>query len=107
MRTRVFLNPSDPVLVGKYSGDHEHVHVICDSSDAPFTIQLPDLFQPEHKEFIFYNMPENGTGNTVTIVTVSGQVMRINETSHALAALDTVGVVSDLKKRWLLSDVNH
>jgi hypothetical protein len=107
MRTRVFLNPSNNVLVGAFPADAEHIHVIHDSSAAPYTVVMPDVNSAEHKEFIHYNLPENGVGNTVRIVPVTGQEMRIREFYHDLAPLDTVGMVSDLKKRWLLSDVNH
>lgn len=107
MRTRVFLSPSQPTLIGYYPDSAEHIHVVCDSSVAPFTVILPDVFQCEHKEIIFYNLAENGVGNPVTVVPVSGQQIRVNETSHVLANLDTACFVSDLKKRWLLSDVNH
>jgi hypothetical protein len=107
MRTRVFLNPSNNILVGSYPADAEHIHVILDSSVAPFTVALPDVTQPEHKEFVFYNYPEDGVGNTVRVVPVSGQELRIREFYHDLAPLDTVGMVADLKNRWLVSDINH
>jgi hypothetical protein len=93
--------------VGAFRDDAEHVHIICDTATAAFTVTLPDLLFAEQREFIFYNLPETGAGNTLTVVPVSGQMIRVNESSHTLVALDTVGFVSDLKKRWLLNDINH
>jgi hypothetical protein len=107
MRTRVFLNPSNNILVGSYPPDAEHIHVVLDSSNAAFTVQLPDATLAEHKEFVFYNYPENGVGNNVTLIPVTGQEIRVREFSHVLLPFDTVGAVSDLKKRWLLSDINQ
>ncbi len=106
MRTRVFLNPSQNVLVGSYPQDAEHVHVVLDSSASAFSVDLPDLFLPEHKEIIFYNVPSDGAGHDVTINAISGQVILNSNTSHVLQPYDVVGFVSDLKSKWLLSDVN-
>jgi hypothetical protein len=107
MRTRVFLTPSDNVLVGKYPQGADDVYVICDSTVAVFTVTLPDLFSPEHKEFIFYNMPEDGVGNDVTVACIAGQMINVNQFSHVLAPFDSATFVSDMKKRWLLSDINQ
>jgi hypothetical protein len=107
MRTRVFLSPADIILSGKFPSTAEHVHVILDSTDSAFTVTLPDLIFQQDREFIFYNLPSSGAGNNVTIIPVGGQEIRIGEQSHVLAALDTVGFVSDMKSRWLLSDTNH
>jgi hypothetical protein len=67
---------------------------------------LPDVTQPEHKEFIFYNYPRRGIGNTVTLLPVSGQLIINSDTSHVLNPWDTVSACADLKSRWLLSDIN-
>jgi hypothetical protein len=106
MRTRIFLNPSNNVLVGNYNPEVEHVHVVLDSSVAAFSVQLPDVTQPEHKEFIFYNYPSDGVGNAVTLVPVTGQLLINTDTSHVLQPGDTVSACADLKNRWLLTDVN-
>jgi hypothetical protein len=106
MRTRVFLNPSNNILVGAYPPDAEHIHVVLDSSNADFTVQLPDVTLPEHKEFVFYNLPASGAGNIVTLLAVTGQLVMINDISHALNPYDTVSIVADLRNRWLISDVN-
>jgi hypothetical protein len=106
MRTRVFLTPSDATLSGKYPASAEHVHIICDTSVAAFSVVLPDLLLAESREFIFYNLPENNVGNVLTVYPVTGQVIGVSDLSHTLAAFDTVGFVSDLRKRWLLSDIN-
>jgi hypothetical protein len=39
-------------------------------------------------------------------VPVTGQFLIVNSTSHVLKSGDTVSVCSDLKTRWLLTDVN-
>ena len=102
-RIRVFLSPSDPLLVGKYHAQAKHIHVVCDSKNGAFSIALPDLRMCEVQEFIVYNAPSSGAGN---IVTITGTAMEGGGTSHALNPGDTVTLVSDLKTRWLLSDVN-
>jgi hypothetical protein len=107
MRTRVFLNPSNNVLVGKYPNDAEHVHVVCDSTSGEFPVTIPDLYSNEQREFIFYNVYESGLGNNVTLAASGNQIIGINGKTHILAPLDSLSMVSDLKKRWLLSDVNH
>lgn len=106
MRTRLFLNPSNNKLVGNYNPLAEHIHIILDSSIAAFSVRLPDVTKPEHKEFIFYNYPKRGTGNTVRLLPVSGQLMVNNDTYHDINPGDTVSCCADLKNRWLLSDIN-
>lgn len=106
MRTRLFLNPSNNKLVGNYPPEAEHIHVVLDSSNAAFSIQLPDATIPEHKEYIFYNIPSSGSGNDVTLLPVTGQFVINSDTSHVLKAGDTVSATADLKKCWLLTDVN-
>jgi hypothetical protein len=106
MRTRVFLNPSQNVLVGAYPDTAEHVHVVCDSTNAAFSVRLPDLLNVEHREIIFYNLQESGAGHDVTVQAVAGQIINTADSEHVLHAGDTVTFVSDLKKRWILSDVN-
>jgi hypothetical protein len=104
MRTRLYLTPSNNVLA--YQGQAAHVHIECDSATGAFTVQLPDLFLPEDKEFIFYNMSSSGAGNEVTVRCVSGQLLSTGESEHVLNVGDTVTFVSNLKDKWLLSDVN-
>jgi hypothetical protein len=106
MRTRIFLNPSNNVLVGAYPPGVEHVHVVLDSANAAFSVQLPDVTMPEHKEFIFYNYPSDGVGHDVTLLPVTGQLMINTDTSHVLQPGDTVSACADLRNRWLLTDVN-
>lgn len=105
-RTRIFLNHIDNTLIGKAYQAAKHVHVICDSYQAPFSVNLPDLFIPENQEYIVYNIPSSGSGNDVTITPISGQLIAGNTTSHILHPYDAVTFVSDLKSKWLISDVN-
>jgi hypothetical protein len=97
-RARIFLSASQPQLVGKWNPGHEHIHVICNDTQA-FTFALPDLDSAKDNEFIVYNV---GTG----LVTVTGKAMSTGATSHVLNPGDTVTFVSDLKSMWLLSDIN-
>lgn len=106
MRTRLFLSPSNNQLVGAYPADAEHIHIVCDTTDAEFTVQLPDANLPEHKELIFYNVPTSGTGHNVHVIPVGGQTLANSAVEHILAPGDTVTFVGDLKNRWLLSDIN-
>jgi hypothetical protein len=106
MRTRVFLNPSANVLVGNYAASAEHIHIVCDSATASFTVQLPDVALPEHREFVAYNQPASGAGNDVTFVAVTGQTIKNTDTQHVLAPGDSVTFVADLRNNWLITDVN-
>jgi hypothetical protein len=107
MRTRVFLSPENNALVGAFPSESEHIHIVCDSANAAFTVQLPDVKQPENREFIFYNLPSSGAGHTVSIVPVSGQKLIVNDTAHSLSPFDTVSAVADLRNTWLLTDINR
>ena len=108
MRTRVFLNPSETSLTGKYQGDEEHIHVVCDTTIASFTVLLPDLTQQKEKEFVFYNIPASGDGsNTVTIQCIQGQLIDNKYSSHVINVGDTITIVSNMKGSWLLCDVNN
>lgn len=106
MRTRLFLSPSNNTLVGAFPFDAEHIHIVLNSASAPFSVRLPDVKMPEHKEFIFYNIPSSGNGNDVTIYPVDGQKITVKDTSHILSPGDTVTFVADLRNTWLISDIN-
>jgi hypothetical protein len=101
MRTRIFLDASDTTLVGQYPPEAEHVHVYCDSSKGAFSVTLPDLKNPVHTEFVFYNIPLTGSGAAVTILTSAGQTIGNNEYSHIIKPFDSAVFVSDLVSRWL------
>lgn len=96
MRTRVFLSPSQPQLVGKYPGKAEHIHVVCNATRS-FTTALPDLNACEQMEFIIYNL-----ASSAGTVTVTGKLMSTGATSRVLNPGDIVTFVSDLKTTWLL-----
>lgn len=106
MRTRLRLSPENNVLNGAYPPNVEHIHIILDSANSAFTVTLPDVQLNEHREFIFYNNPSSGNGHNVTIVPVSGQLLIVRDTNHVLRPYDTVSFCADLKKTWLLTDVN-
>jgi hypothetical protein len=106
MRTRIFLNPSDTQLSGKYKAEAEHVHVILDSANDAFNVILPDMFMQETREIVFYNVPSNGAGNSVTIYAVTGQILAGGFAYHVVSPYDTVTFVSDMRGQWLLSDIN-
>lgn len=107
MRTRVFLNPSNNQLVGAFPAESEHIHIVCDSATAAFSIRLPDVKLPEQREFIFYNLPSSGAGHAVVIIPVDGQKLIVNDTAHSLSPFDTVSAVADLRNTWLLTDINR
>jgi hypothetical protein len=102
-RTRIFLNPSDSKLEGKYAEGAEHVHVVCDSALMAFSVALPNAITQEGREFVIYNHPSSGAGNDITITVVYGQYINVVNTTHVLAAWDSHTFVSDLKGNWLLS----
>jgi hypothetical protein len=105
MRTRCFLNPSDTRL--SFPQQAEHVHVVCNSAEAGFTVTLPDANMQESREFVFYNHPKTGAGNNVSVVPVSGQLINGKDTTHTLIPYDSATFVSDLRNNWLLSDINQ
>jgi hypothetical protein len=94
MRTRVFLSPSQPQLIGKYPEDAEHIHVICNGTRA-FTTGLPDLNACEQMEFVFYN---TGTAN----VTVTGKLFSDGTKTHTIIPGASVSFVSNMKTMWLI-----
>jgi hypothetical protein len=101
MRTKIILTPSDKVLVGKYSNEHDHVHVILDSTNGAFSVTLPDCRSNIHTEIIFKNIGVND----VTIVPVNGQYID-NKLSHTIKQWDLVTVWPDLLNTWYLLDSN-
>jgi hypothetical protein len=105
MRTRILLTPSNNALL--YQPDSEHVHIECDTSTGAFSVTLPDLMLPKEKEFVFYNVPsDGGAGNDLTVQCVSGQVLSLGASSHVLKKNDSITLVSNMRDKWLMSDIN-
>lgn len=75
-RTRLYMTPANNVLVGRYPPRTANVHIVTDSRDAPFSIELPSLGMNEETAFWFNNINATGSGYDVTITGVS-----INKTS--------------------------
>jgi hypothetical protein len=101
MIQRVFLNPSDPTLTGKYDNAADEVVIVCDSTIAAFSVRLPDLTMQQNRTFTFYNIYTSGSGNDVTIQPVTGQIIMMNDTSYTLSAGSSKQFQTDSKKRWL------
>jgi hypothetical protein len=101
MRTKVILTLADHTLVGKYSNEHDHVHVILDSTTGPFTVTLPDCRSNIHTEIIFKNIGVND----VAIVPSTGQYID-NKLTHTIKQWDLVTVWPDLLNTWYLLDSN-
>jgi hypothetical protein len=106
MRTRIFLSFSDRDLEGKYPPDAEHIHITLDSSGGEFSVMLPDIGGSEQKEFIFYNVPSVGSGNNVAVYAKPGQYIYRDSDHHDLVPGDSVGFTTNLKKNWLITDIN-
>jgi hypothetical protein len=97
-RQRIFLNHYDNTIVGKYSHDAETVHIVLDSEITEFSVELPPLGNNEKTDFIFYNLPEYGDGNDVTI---TGRSINKIETSLTIQPFETASFVDSLKGYWL------
>ena len=97
----ITLNPSDYVLSGKVREGETDVRVICDTETAGFTITLPDLLMAINKQFTFYNVPESGAGDVVTVQCVTGQIINDNQTSFTVHPFEVSEIVSDKRKRWV------
>jgi hypothetical protein len=107
MRTRIFINHTNASQPLTIPPDAEHVHIIFDSSVMAFTWTLPDGSANAEREFITYNIPETGVGNIVRVLSQNGRwVIGQSAYYHDINPGDTVSFVSDLKRRWLLSDIN-
>jgi hypothetical protein len=100
-RQKIVLTPYDSALVGKIQPSAEHVHVLLDSTIAPFTVPLPDATASMKRELIFKNIGVND----VTLLPISGQYLDL-DISHVVEPLDLVGLWSDLVKTWWLQDSN-
>jgi hypothetical protein len=100
-RQKIVLTPFDNALAGKINGDAEHVHVLLDSTLAPFTVVLPDATATMQREIICKNI---GT-NDVTIIPIDGQFLDTS-TSHVISPLDLVSFWPDLVKTWWMLDNN-
>lgn len=108
MQKNITLTCYDKQLLGKYSESDEHLLIVLDTSALiPFTVYLPDLKLPAHKEFQFKNLPFGTVGETVTVSTINGQLIDGRDYTHAVAPFDFVAFRTDLKRTWVLMDVNH
>jgi hypothetical protein len=103
-RTRIFLNPSCTLLT--YPQDSEHVHISCDTALAPFSFVLPSISQCQEQEFIVYNNPSIGDGNALIVNSRSGQLLEDGTFARTLAPFDSVTFVSDMRRKWLVSDIS-
>jgi hypothetical protein len=101
-RQKIILTPSDKLLSGKINEDAEHVHILIDTTNGPFTITLPDANGTMKRELIFKNI---GTTFDAEIVPIVGQYIDFSR-SHPLAPLDLVSIWSDLNGTWWLLDSN-
>jgi hypothetical protein len=96
-RVRIFLSPHNNRLIGAYSPFAKHIHVICDSTNSSFTVELPQLGSNEDQEFIFHNIPN---GNSITI---TGRSINFGDTSCVVISGDTAIFVDGLRcNTWLL-----
>lgn len=98
---RIFLSPVQNRLIGSYPASAKRIHVICDSSTSPFTVELPPLGISEEQEFTFYNIPLSGSGNYVDIT--AARSMEINKTDFVKRIIpgEAMLFVDTLKSYWV------
>ena len=96
------LNAKDNSLIGKVISEEHHIMVMCNSELAPFTVQLGDLQSAIDKIFTFYNIPESGNSNDVTITPGTGQQFNNNIYTYTLGVYDCATFISDKSKRWAI-----
>ncbi len=94
------LNATDYSLKGKILPYETDIKIVCDSSTSGFSVTLPDL-KGFDKELSFYNIPETEPGNDITISTVTGQIININEFYTTLSPFENCTLISDKVKRWV------
>jgi hypothetical protein len=108
MQKTINLSIYDKTLLGKYQEDAEHLLVVLDTSALlAYDVYLPDLTLPANKEFMFKNLPFGTVGANVTIHTINGQLIDGRDYSHVITPFDFVAFRTDLKRTWILMDVNH
>jgi hypothetical protein len=108
MQKSITLTCFDKQLLGKYQEDAEHLFIVLDTSALiPFTVYLPDLKLPANKEFQFKNLPFGTAGAIVTISTINGQLIDGRDYTHAVNPFDFLAFRTDLRRTWVLMDVNY
>lgn len=95
--SRFYATPANNILTGRIPPNISSVHIICNSENAPFEIEMPPLGTSQDVMFYFYNLPKNGSGNNVTIV---GKIL--NTTELILEPLQTA-VLTDSMAGYFLA----
>jgi len=98
MVTRVFLNPSDNSITGRYTSEKDIV-CVCDTTSA-FSVTLPDYSIVYDKIFRFYNVGDND----LTIRSIDGQLFKSGYSYHTLAPGKSITVISDIVSGYLVLD---
>jgi hypothetical protein len=97
----VNLSPSNPSLKGKYAPGST-VLVLCDASDAAFTVQMPSARESQATTFILKKT--DSTSNAVTLNPIPGQNID-GESSYELSEQNqSITLISDLKNYYLSSN---
>lgn len=93
----VKLSPQDNVLFGQY-GDEDDVIVLCDATDNPFTVVIPDATTNESA--IFRITKTDSSANVVTLNPFGNQTL-VRETSQEIYGQgDLIILKSDLEN-WV------
>lgn len=98
---RIFLNPSEPRLTGKYrSGE---VLVFCDATDAAFSVQLPDA--KGATDTVFFLFKSDSSVNAVTLATTNDQTINGASTDSLASQYSCIQLVSNNSNWAILSEV--
>jgi hypothetical protein len=96
-RQKVVLTANDHSLMGRISGDAEHVHILLDTGISGYTVILPDAAATMQRELIFKNIG----ANTANIVPQAGQLID-NSTSAAITSMAALSLWSDRNNYWII-----
>ena len=91
------LTPYENSLIGQYL-PNDQVVVLLDTTDAQFTVTLPDASSTEKTMFLFTTI---GSNNAI-LVPITGQYIN-DETSITLAQYECAGVTSFKNKYHIVT----
>ena len=95
-RQKIILTPSDSSLIGKINPECEHCHILCDTTTAAFTVQLPSVKGTMQRELIVKNI---GAVYSVTLIPRTGQYFD-NLTIKILTPYENQSFWPDNVKTW-------
>ena len=100
----VNLSTAQPVLIGRYRANAEHIVVTLDATNGAFTIQWPSAKEVRDKIFIIKKIDEVST--PVTFSAKSGEYIHDSGAKTSTLSITTtapMNMVSDRVDTWLVA----